>query len=222
MADNKKSFIAYCDWLETFEALPDDKAGQLAKHLFRYVNDLNPETDDILIKAVFANIKHTLKRDLIKYETIKLKRSESGKMGGRPKKQTKAKKANGFLGKQTKAKKADSVNDNVSVSVNDIKKKYIPEIINYLNKKTKKDFKPSTKVTKEKINARLNEGFTIEDFQKVIDNKAKDWLTDPKMNEYLRPETLFGTKFESYLNKSEPKKGKKVNMDEILKNLNYE
>lgn len=122
MADNKKSFIAYCDWMETFEALPDDKAGQLAKHLFRYVNDLNPETDDILIKAVFANIKHTLKRDLKKYEKLREKRAEAGKQGGRPKKQTEAKKANGLFEKQTEAKKADSVNVSDSVSVSDINK----------------------------------------------------------------------------------------------------
>jgi len=78
MAENKKSFIAYCDWLETFDALPDDKAGQLVKHLFRYVNDLNPETDDILIKAVFVNIKQTLKRDLKKYEQKQTQFSEAG------------------------------------------------------------------------------------------------------------------------------------------------
>lgn len=120
MAENKKSFIAYCDWLNTFEELPDDKAGQLIKHLLRYVNDLDPKSDDILINAVFANIKQTLKRDLIKYEEIKVKRSESGKKGGRPKKQTKAKKPNAFLEKQTKAKKA--VSDNVSDSVNVINK----------------------------------------------------------------------------------------------------
>jgi len=132
MAENKKSFIAYCDWLETFEALPDEKAGQLIKDLLRYVNDLNPETDDILIKAVFANIKHTLKRDLKKYEQIREKRAEAGKMGGRPKKQNEAKKANGFFEKQTKAKKADNVNDNDSVNDNVINKN-IPAFDDFKN-----------------------------------------------------------------------------------------
>ena len=46
----------------------------------------------------------------------------------------------------------------------------------------------------------LAEGFTVSDFKQVIDNKCNDWLRDQKMKEYLRPETLFGTKFESYLN----------------------
>ena len=134
MAEEKKSFIAYCDWMETFEALPDEKAGQLAKHLFRYVYDKNPETDDILIKAVFANIKQTLKRDLKKYETIKIKRSESGKLGGRPPKQIKAKKANALFEKQTKAKKAVSVSVNVSDSVNDnVINKNIPDFFEFKN-----------------------------------------------------------------------------------------
>ncbi len=117
MAENKKSFIFYCDWKDTFDQLPDEKAGELIKHLLAYVNDENPKTDDILINAVFANIRNALKRDLVKFEEIKLKRSESGKLGGRPKKQTKAKKPNAFTEKQSKAKKADSVNENVSVTV---------------------------------------------------------------------------------------------------------
>ena len=67
MSTEKKSFIAYCDWKETFDALPDEKAGKLIKHIFSYVNDENPSCDDILINAVFAGIKTTLKRDLKKY-----------------------------------------------------------------------------------------------------------------------------------------------------------
>ena len=81
MAENKKSFTAYCDWKETFDSLPDEKAGQLIKHVFSYVNDENPQTDDILIKAVFAQIKATLKRDLKKWENKKLERSKAGILG---------------------------------------------------------------------------------------------------------------------------------------------
>lgn len=73
-------------------------------------------------------------------------------------------------------------------------------VISYLNRKTGKQFKDSSKKTKELITARINEKFTEEDFFTVIDNKTSKWLRDPKMCEYLRPETLFGTKFESYLN----------------------
>ena len=74
------------------------------------------------------------------------------------------------------------------------------EIVQYLNQKTDKNFKHTSKVTQRHIRARLAEGFTVSDFKQVIDNKCNDWLRDQKMKEYLRPETLFGTKFESYLN----------------------
>jgi uncharacterized phage protein (TIGR02220 family) len=80
------------------------------------------------------------------------------------------------------------------------------EIINYLNEKIGTNYKASTKATKTKINARWQEGFKLDDFKRVIDCKAAAWQYDTKMNQYLRPETLFGTKFESYLNacKSQP------------------
>lgn len=81
-------------------------------------------------------------------------------------------------------------------------KEYIPyvEIISYLNTKTSSSYKPGSKATKDLIKARWKEGFTLEDFQKVIDIKSEEWLNDSKMNMYLRPKTLFGTNFESYLN----------------------
>jgi uncharacterized phage protein (TIGR02220 family) len=75
------------------------------------------------------------------------------------------------------------------------------EIVDYLNSKTSKNYRASTRKTKSLINARMNEGFTVDDFKKVIDNKTAEWL-DTKMEQYLRPETLFGTKFESYLNQN--------------------
>lgn len=76
----------------------------------------------------------------------------------------------------------------------------IKEIIDYLNQKLSTRYKSTTKVTQTKIKARLAEGFTVDDFKKVIDNKASEWLYDADMSKYLRPETLFGSKFESYLN----------------------
>ena len=73
-------------------------------------------------------------------------------------------------------------------------------IIRYLNEKAGTRYKTTTTKTRRIINARLKEGFTVEDFKTVIDKKCAEWLTDEKMEQYLRPETLFGTKFESYLN----------------------
>ena len=72
-------------------------------------------------------------------------------------------------------------------------------IVEYLNEKANTNYKASTKKTKTCIHARLTEGFTIDDFKTVIDKKCAEWIgTD--FQQYLRPETLFGTKFESYLN----------------------
>ena len=72
-------------------------------------------------------------------------------------------------------------------------------IISYLNEKAHTKYRHSSSKTKTLIKARLNEGFTEDDFKKVIDNKTSEWL-NTDMEKYLRPETLFGTKFESYLN----------------------
>lgn len=73
------------------------------------------------------------------------------------------------------------------------------DIICYLNERTGKSFKSTSRKTCNLIQARYNEEFTKEDFFKVIDNQCRRWLKDPQMVEYLRPETLFGTKFEGYL-----------------------
>lgn len=74
------------------------------------------------------------------------------------------------------------------------------EIVDYLNQKTGKKFKATTDKTKRLIKARFNEGFDVADFKRVVDNQTQAWLNSPKMAKYLRPETLFGPKFESYLN----------------------
>lgn len=76
----------------------------------------------------------------------------------------------------------------------------IKYIVDYLNEMAGTRYKHTTPKTKSLINARLNEGFTLDDFKRVVDNKVLSWLKDEKMSKYLRPETLFGTKFESYLN----------------------
>jgi len=79
MAEGKKSFIAYSDWNGMFQALPNDVAGKLIKHIFLYVNDENPTSDDFVINALFEQIKSTLKRDLKKWESQTKQRSDAGK-----------------------------------------------------------------------------------------------------------------------------------------------
>jgi hypothetical protein len=77
MAEGKNTFMLYADMIGVFEKLPDEKAGQLIKHVFRYVNDQNPETDDLILNIAFEPIKAKLKRDLKKWEDICEKNREN-------------------------------------------------------------------------------------------------------------------------------------------------
>lgn len=76
----------------------------------------------------------------------------------------------------------------------------IGEVVSYLNGACGTSYRPSSKKTRSSITARLREGFSVADFKLVIDNRNAAWSRDQRMRQYLRPETLFGTKFEGYLN----------------------
>lgn len=125
MAQGKKSFVLYCDLIHTIDKLPDDKAGQLFKHILSYVNDLNPTADDLIINIAFEPIKQQLKRDLDKWETeIKPKRSEAGRLGGLKsgearRSKMKQNEANASTVKQNEANEAVNVNVNVNVNEKD-------------------------------------------------------------------------------------------------------
>lgn len=109
---------------------------------------------------------------------------------------------------ETSVSDSDSVSDSVSVNNNIVNKKkddidnniYI-NIINYLNIRCNTRYKNNTINTKKHIAARIREGYTEQDFYTVIDKKADEWLGTER-ERYLRPDTLFGTKFESYLNQN--------------------
>jgi hypothetical protein len=80
MAKDKKSFVLYCDIIHTIEQLTDEQAGHLFKHVLYYVNDLNPNTDNVITKIAFEPIKQQLKRDLVRYEKIRERNSLSARM----------------------------------------------------------------------------------------------------------------------------------------------
>lgn len=107
-------------------------------------------------------------------------------------------------------KENENENDNeVSLpdSTNESFNESFKAIIDYLNLRAGTNYKASSKKTQSCIHARLKEGFTIEDFQTVIDKKCTDWI-GTEWEKFLRPETLFGTKFEGYLNaRQNPKQG---------------
>ena len=112
MAKDKKSFVLYCDLIHTVNKLSDEDSGKLLKHLLKYVNDEDPETDSPIVDIAFEPIKQQLKRDLKDWESKINKRREAGKKGGL------AKASNA---KQSKANLAVNVTDTVNVSVNEIK-----------------------------------------------------------------------------------------------------
>ena len=109
--------------------------------------------------------------------------------------------------KRTAEEPQRNTNNNISININkenkDIWLLKVEEIIAYLNQKAGKNFKATTEGTRRCIVGRLKDGYEPEDFKRVIDVKCNQWLNDPKMKSYLRPETLFSAQhFESYLNEA--------------------
>lgn len=90
------------------------------------------------------------------------------------------------------------------------------DIMTYFNNSLNTNFKADSDYILKLISARINDGFTVNDFKTVIDKKKAEWI-NTDMEKYLRPQTLFGTKFESYLNqKSEKKKDSVGNINDSL------
>lgn len=114
------------------------------------------------------------------------------------------KNVNRTINKNVKDNNINNINNtNINNIYSPVKAEQIPyeEIIDYLNLKIDAHYKSTTQKTRDSIKARFNEGFTLEDFKTVIDKMTMEWKDSNKMKVYLRPETLFGTKFESYLNR---------------------
>lgn len=193
MAENKKSFVLYCDLIHTIEKLPDDKAGLLLKHLFRYVNDKDPITDDLIVEIAFEPIKHQLKRDLSKWDDKIDRLTEQGRLGG-----IKSGKARALKRKQNEANALkneanEPVNVNVNVNVND---NVIVNDINNINNWFS-DFENGIEITEI---ARLNNLTT--DFIKIklLEFRNKAELEYPNYSKFV-------SHFKNWLNKN------KLNLD---------
>jgi hypothetical protein len=114
MAKDKKSFILYVDQKDLWNKLPDDIAGKLIKHIYSYVSDENPSSDDLMIEIAFEPIKQQLKRDLKLFEEKRVKRKEAGIAGANKRWQSIANDSNRI---NDIAKIADNVNDNVNDNI---------------------------------------------------------------------------------------------------------
>jgi len=121
MANNKKSFVLYSDVQGLINKLPDEVAGRLFKHIFAYVNDENPISDDILLIVAFEPIKMQLKRDLVKWENQIEQRRQAGI------KSAESRKRNATTVNERSISSTDNVNVNVNVNdtvnVNENKKR---------------------------------------------------------------------------------------------------
>lgn len=166
MSNWKNSFILYKDLEPTIAKLSDEEAGKLFKHLLQYVNDKDPILDDRLLELVFEPIKQSLKRDLEKWDWIRNKRSEAGKLWGI------AKLANASKWKQKLANVAVSVSDSVSVSVSDS--------VSVIKKEKKTAFSPPTL---QEVKDYFTSKWYLEDCaERAFDYYDVAWWVDSKGN----------------------------------------
>lgn len=227
MAEGKKSFQLYTDLIELvngsnkhnveIEPMTDEEAGRLFKWILEYVNDLHPSVPKEIRFAV-AQVKKQLDEDLERWKDICRKNTENiKKRWNRNENENIRPNTTEYDSIPSDTKNTDKdkdkdkdinnngiINNSLSSKLNDA----CSEIIDYLNLKTGKNFKSNSKATKTLIQARLKDGYTVDEFKKVIDNKVYHWK-GTEQEQYLRPETLFRpSHFESYLNEEHKSKVK--------------
>ena len=173
----RESLIFYQSFARAIKKLPESEQLKALWSIIDYaLEDKEPDGDGMYM-VVYEMAKPQIDANV--------GRKRNGSRGGRPPKPP----------EKTKEQKKP---------VEPVNKKESPpyqEIIDYLNEKAGKRFKVNDK-TKAHINARVNDGYTLPDFRAVIEKKVAEWK-GTEMDKFLRPETLFGTKFESYLNQNE-------------------
>lgn len=130
MAENKKSFVLYADLIKSIEHLTNEEKGVLFNHLLEYVNDKNPVLEDRLVLTAWKPIELQLKRDLVKFEEVKAKRSDAGKRSAELRalkneghNTTNSTSVESVKQSSTNSTDNDNVNDNVNVNVINSKSK---------------------------------------------------------------------------------------------------
>ena len=221
MAENKKSFVLYSDLIHTVSKMPSDKAGELFKHILKYVNDENPTTNDLIVQLTFEPIKQQLKRDLIKFEQVKEKRSQAGKRSAevRKAKQNSTNSTNLTSVKsveQTLTNSTVSVNDNDNVNdINIVSKDTcvakaphidFTNLLKLINLKTGRNFKVINKSVRAKYKARLKEGYTKDDISNAISNAVNTQYHKDNNYKHLTPEFFSrADKIDAHSNTTETK-----------------
>ena len=196
--------------------LDAEQFGRLMGALFDLAGDGEPEVDDdIALAFEFMALQQNI--DRAKYERICERNRLNAKKGGAPKGNQNARKTtqnNRSVEKQPNAKKNnpnDNENDNDNDNDNENESGLNPDgapslsssMVDYLNKKTGSSYRATKSVT-ERIGNLVADGYAAEDMTRVIDLKVSEWGGSEKMRQYLRPSTLFGEKFEEYVQQPDP------------------
>ena len=183
MAKDKKSFILYVDQKDLWNKLPDEIAGKLIKHIYSYVSDENPSSDDLIVEIAFEPIKQQLKRDLKLFEEKRVKRSEAGIAGANKRWQEIA---NDSKRISTIAKIADNVNVNVNVNV--IDNIDYQALLDFVNKSFGRNFKVVGDKVQRSYKARLKDGYKKEDILNAIRNCKDNAYHKENNYQYCTPE----------------------------------
>lgn len=209
----KDNFLLKKSQQAVFNELSDIDAGKLIKGIYEYVNTGDSGLNGYL-KVVFIPIKSDIDKNEENYKKRCEINKKNGSKGGAPKGNTNAKKSETTENNQSVNETTENnmnnhnhIHNHTHNSISNNNLDIIKDIINYLNNKTDSKFKYTTKSTQQKIKARLNEGYKLNDFIGVIDKKHKEWV-GTEFEKYLCPDTLFGTKFEKYLNQKDDDKDK--------------
>lgn len=215
-----KPFTWFPKLTRTVERVPEEQRGMLLWALAQYGTDgIEPELEyplDMAFEALRDDIDNS-------------KRNRFNNKGGRPRKTTDTESEtevleqenpgfetenHGSANPKPKPDQPKPDQSNPDQSSTDKERGQVRAVVSYLNSQCGKHFRATAAATTKPIRARLREGYTVEDLKRVIDLKSAEWLgkkaSDGRdMTQYLRPETLFGSKFEGYLNAEGGKGGER-------------
>tara|TARA_R110001606_G_scaffold287110_1_gene435266 strand:+ start:1252 stop:1866 length:615 start_codon:yes stop_codon:yes gene_type:complete len=161
----KKSFVLYSDLKQLLDKLPDEIAGKLFKMVLDYVNDLDPQTDDLVLQIAFEPIKQQLKRDLLKWEESLAGKSKAGKISAAQR---------GLFQQDSTGVDNRSTDSTVSVNVSVTDNVNWNKLIEVYNLIYDRKFLVIAEATRKKYRARLKEGYTKKDIVLAMKNAKKD------------------------------------------------
>jgi len=213
---SRVSFLLYKDFFNSVEHFTDEQLGKLFRVIHEYQRHESWTTEQEKgipqdIKVAFYFYKNQFQLDDKKWENRVLRNRENAKLGGRPKKPIESEKTqwdNSLPKKaetetETETELETETGGNDQLNIKRIRQNEIVEkVIIDLNEKLGSKFSCKSEGNRAKVVARLNEGRSLDDFLYVNKIKIAEWKDDPKMARYLRPETLYGSKFEGYLNET--------------------